>query len=64
MAGSKVGTLSGLEGFVDLLRIRLNDWAGEFRNELRRGKVSLVDRVPGAVFKSAFLHLLGDHVIQ
>jgi dolichyl-phosphate beta-glucosyltransferase len=30
VAGSKVGTLSGLNGFVDLLRIRLNDWAGRY----------------------------------
>jgi glycosyltransferase involved in cell wall biosynthesis len=30
VAGSKVGTLQGLNGFVDLLRIRINSWAGRY----------------------------------
>jgi glycosyltransferase involved in cell wall biosynthesis len=30
VAGSKVGTLQGLNGFVDLLRIRINAWAGRY----------------------------------
>jgi dolichyl-phosphate beta-glucosyltransferase len=30
VAGSKVGTLQGLNGFVDLLRIRFNAWAGRY----------------------------------
>ena len=30
VAGSKVGTLQGLNGFVDLARVRLNDWAGRY----------------------------------
>ena len=30
VAGSKVGTLAGLNGFVDLLRIRRNDWTGRY----------------------------------
>jgi glycosyltransferase involved in cell wall biosynthesis len=30
VAGSKVGTLQGLDGFLDLLRIRWNDWAGRY----------------------------------
>ena len=30
VAGSKVGTLAGLNGFVDLLRIRRNQWAGRY----------------------------------
>jgi glycosyltransferase involved in cell wall biosynthesis len=31
VAGSKVGTLQGLNGFVDLLRIRIHSWAGHYR---------------------------------
>ena len=31
VAGSKVGTLAGLNGFVDLLRIRRNQWAGRYK---------------------------------
>jgi glycosyltransferase involved in cell wall biosynthesis len=31
VAGSKVGTLAGLNGFVDLLRIRRNQLAGRYR---------------------------------
>jgi glycosyltransferase involved in cell wall biosynthesis len=31
VAGTKVGTLAGLDGFVDLLRIRRNQWAGRYR---------------------------------
>jgi len=31
VAGSKVGTLAGLNGFVDLLRIRRNQWAGCYK---------------------------------
>jgi dolichyl-phosphate beta-glucosyltransferase len=31
VAGSKVGTLAGLNGFVDLLRIRRNHWAGRYK---------------------------------
>jgi dolichyl-phosphate beta-glucosyltransferase len=31
VAGSKVGTLQGLNGFLDLLRIRRNAWAGRYR---------------------------------
>jgi dolichyl-phosphate beta-glucosyltransferase len=31
VAGSKVGTLQGLNGFVDLLRIRINSWSGKYR---------------------------------
>ena len=31
VAGSKVGTLQGLNGFVDLLRIRINAWAGKYK---------------------------------
>lgn len=30
VAGSKVGTLAGLDGFLDLLRIRRNHWAGRY----------------------------------
>ena len=30
VAGSKVGTLAGLDGFLDLLRIRCNHWAGRY----------------------------------
>ena len=30
VAGSKVGTFQGLDGFIDLLRIRRNDWAGRY----------------------------------
>jgi nitrogenase molybdenum-iron protein alpha/beta subunit len=30
VAGSKVGTLAGLDGFVDLVRIRRNHWAGRY----------------------------------
>ena len=30
VAGSKVGTLQGLNGFVDLARIRINAWAGRY----------------------------------
>jgi len=30
VAGSKVGTLQGLNGFVDLLRIRINSWVGRY----------------------------------
>jgi glycosyltransferase involved in cell wall biosynthesis len=33
VAGSKVGTLAGLNGFVDLLRIRRNHWAGRYKVE-------------------------------
>jgi dolichyl-phosphate beta-glucosyltransferase len=29
--GSKVGTLQGLNGFVDLLRVRRNHWAGRYK---------------------------------
>jgi glycosyltransferase involved in cell wall biosynthesis len=32
VAGSKVGTLAGLNGFVDLLRIRRNQWAGRYKS--------------------------------
>jgi dolichyl-phosphate beta-glucosyltransferase len=31
VAGSKVGTLEGLDGFADLLRIRRNQWAGRYK---------------------------------
>jgi len=31
--GSKVGTFQGLDGFVDLLRVRRNDWAGRYKTE-------------------------------
>jgi glycosyltransferase involved in cell wall biosynthesis len=31
VAGSKVGTLQGLNGFLDLLRIRRNAWAGRYK---------------------------------
>ena len=30
VAGSKVGTLAGLDGFLDLLRIRRNHWGGRY----------------------------------
>ena len=30
VAGSKVGTLQGLDGFIDLLRIRWNHAAGRY----------------------------------
>jgi glycosyltransferase involved in cell wall biosynthesis len=30
VAGSKVGALQGLNGFIDLLRIRRNHWAGRY----------------------------------
>jgi dolichyl-phosphate beta-glucosyltransferase len=35
VAGSKVGTFQGLDGFVDLLRVRRNDWAGRYDNQDR-----------------------------
>lgn len=35
--GSKVGTLQGLNGFVDLLRIRRNHYLGLYRNPSRTG---------------------------
>jgi glycosyltransferase involved in cell wall biosynthesis len=35
VAGSKVGTLQGLDGFADLLRIRRNQWAGRYEAERR-----------------------------
>jgi glycosyltransferase involved in cell wall biosynthesis len=31
VAGSKVGTLQGLNGFADLVRIRRNQWAGRYK---------------------------------
>jgi glycosyltransferase involved in cell wall biosynthesis len=31
VAGSKVGTLQGLNGFADLIRIRRNQWAGRYK---------------------------------
>jgi len=31
VAGSKVGTLQGLNGFIDLLRIRINSLAGKYK---------------------------------
>jgi glycosyltransferase involved in cell wall biosynthesis len=31
VAGSTVGTLQGLNGFVDLARLRWNDWTGRYR---------------------------------
>jgi dolichyl-phosphate beta-glucosyltransferase len=31
VTGSKVGTLQGLNGFVDLARIRLNHWTGQYK---------------------------------
>jgi glycosyltransferase involved in cell wall biosynthesis len=34
VAGSKVGTLAGLNGFLDLLRIRRNQWAGRYNRDL------------------------------
>ena len=33
VAGSKVGTLQGLDGFVDLLRVRRHDWAGRYKRD-------------------------------
>jgi dolichyl-phosphate beta-glucosyltransferase len=30
VAGTKVGTLQGLNGFIDLLRVRRNQWAGKY----------------------------------
>jgi glycosyltransferase involved in cell wall biosynthesis len=33
VAGSKVGTLQGLDGFADLLRIRRNQWAGRYNSD-------------------------------
>ncbi|MBI1786167.1 MAG: hypothetical protein HYR60_01275, partial [Acidobacteria bacterium] len=29
--GSKVGMFSGLDGFVDLWRVRRNQWQGKYR---------------------------------
>lgn len=38
VAGSKVGTFQGLDGFIDLLRVRRNDWAGRYDNQNREVK--------------------------
>jgi dolichyl-phosphate beta-glucosyltransferase len=31
VAGSKVGAMQGLDGFVDLLRVRMNQWRGRYK---------------------------------
>jgi glycosyltransferase involved in cell wall biosynthesis len=38
VAGSKVGTFQGLDGFVDLLRVRRNDFAGRYDSQIGEAK--------------------------
>ncbi len=33
VAGSKVGALQGLDGFLDVLRVRRHDWAGRYKRD-------------------------------